>query len=476
MLTRRAFIQGLSLAAVGGGCGVAGATVGWGDGVRAALKAAPARVRIAPDAYPETAVWAYNGTAPGPELRFRQGVRLQVAVDNFLEQPTTVHWHGLRVPNAMDGVAHLTQPPIAPGTRFVYDFTLPDAGTFWYHPHHASHEQVARGLYGALVVEEANPPEVDRDLTWVLSDWRLDENAAQSEDFGDLHDRTHAGRVGNAVALNGVYPEEGTAFTVRSGERLRLRLVNAATARSFALRFNGHAPRIIALDGQPVTPHEAPLGQVVLAPSQRADLILDCIHEPGARFPVADDYYPRRPFTLLEVAYADEAPLRAGVSKAPIALPPNPLAEPDLARAERHEVVFAGGAMGGMAGARLDGVETDLRTLVREHGLAWAVNGVAAGPGAHPRLLDLRLGGHYLLALHNDSAWDHPIHLHGHAFRVLTRNGAPVPHTPWRDTVQLRPDDRVEIAFVADNPGEWMFHCHVLDHQAGGMAATLRVG
>lgn len=440
------------------------------------LRAAPGRVQIGPDGYPATDVWAYNGAVPGPELRFRQGATARMRVANGLADGTTVHWHGLRLPNAMDGVAGVTQPPIAPGAAFDYAFPLPDAGTYWYHPHHASHEQVARGLYGVLVVEETVPIEVDRDLTWVLSDWRLDGDVAQVEDFGNLHDMTHGGRIGNAVALNGAYADPEATFPVRSGERLRLRLVNAATARAFALRFNGHAPRVIALDGQPVTPFEAPTGRVVLAPGQRADLVLDCIHEPGVAFAVADDYYPRSPFDLVQISYVDDSPLRARVPEAPIALPANPVAEPDLARAARHEVVFAGGAMGGLASARLDGVETDLRTLVREHGLAWAINGVASGHGAHARLLDLPLGAHVLLALRNDSAWDHPIHLHGHVFRVVSRNGLPAPFPVWRDTVLLRPEETAEIAFVADNPGEWMFHCHVLDHQQGGMLATVRVG
>jgi len=472
--TRRTFIKGV--AALAGAAVVPPLAAAWPGEVRAVLRAREAAVRVAPDGYPETAAWTFDGSVPGPELRFRQGTTLQVAVDNYLDVPTTVHWHGLRVPNAMDGVAHLTQAPIAPGQRFIYEFELRDAGTNWYHPHHAGHEQVARGLYGALIVEEAQPIEVDRDVTWVLSDWRLDDQAAQFDDFDDLHDMTHAGRIGNAVALNGVYPGEDAGFAVRSGERLRLRLINAATARSFALRFNGHAPRIIALDGQPVTPYEAPLGRVELAPAQRVDVVLDCIHEPGAGFAVEDDHYPRRPYRLVGLDYSDDSPLRERPSRAPIALPANTLPEPDPARAERHEIVFAGGAMGGLTSATIAGEEVDLRTLVREYGLAWAINGVAAKMGDHKRLLDLRLGGHYLLALHNDSAWDHPIHLHGHSFRVLSRNGVRLANPPWRDTVLLRPDDRTEIAFVADNPGDWMFHCHILAHMAGGMSATLRVG
>jgi FtsP/CotA-like multicopper oxidase with cupredoxin domain len=135
------------------------------------LRAASARSRLVRTR--ETVTWLYNGTLPGPEIRLRQGERLRVAIDYALVEETTIHWHGVRVPNAMDGVPHLTQAPIAAGGRFIYEFDAVDAGTFWYHPHQKSFEQVARGLYGPLIVEEPEPLSVDRDVTWMLGDWRL---------------------------------------------------------------------------------------------------------------------------------------------------------------------------------------------------------------------------------------------------------------------------------------------------------------
>ncbi|MGH6947871.1 MAG: multicopper oxidase domain-containing protein, partial [Kiloniellales bacterium] len=131
------------------------------------LTAATGRARLVPSPHPETAVWSYDGLVPGPEIRVRQGERLRVVVENRLDEETTVHWHGVRVPNPMDGVPHLTQKPIAPGESFVYEFDCPDAGTFWYHPHQRSFVQVGRGLYGPLIVEEREPVPVDRDVTWV---------------------------------------------------------------------------------------------------------------------------------------------------------------------------------------------------------------------------------------------------------------------------------------------------------------------
>src|SRR5262249_13618446 len=173
------------------------------------LRASVTRQNLVGAAHPATEVWTYNGSVPGPELRFRQGERLRVEVENALSVPTTVHWHGIRLPNAMDGVPGLTQAPIAAsGGRFVYEFDLPDAGTYWYHPHLGDGEQLARGLYGALVVEERDPPALDRDLVWILSDWRLDREAGLRRDFGSVMDASHAGRIGNTATVNGRVPDK----------------------------------------------------------------------------------------------------------------------------------------------------------------------------------------------------------------------------------------------------------------------------
>lgn len=419
-------------------------------------------------------LWGYNDSIPGPSLRARQGETLRVRVANRLAEETTIHWHGVRVPNAMDGVPHLTQAPIAPnGGQFAYEVPLNDAGTFWYHPHQRGYEQVARGLYGALIVDEKRPPAVDRDMLWILDDWRLDENGQLAGNFGHFMDKSHNGRVGNFVTINGKKPEP---LRLRVGERVRLRLINAANARIFGLAFGGHQPQVIALDGQPVEPHEPQQGRVVLGPAMRADLIIDATGKPGQKFSIEDDFYTRLAYRLTEIVYDDTAPRRRGFEKRdPVRLPPNPLSEPDLRSARRQLVTLTGGMMGGRHPVTFRGEKTNTYRMMMERRAAWALNGIASDGHRIPPFLTLAKGVTCILDLRNETAWPHPMHLHGHSFRVLTRNGAPTQRREWQDTVLMAPRERVEIAFLADNPGDWMFHCHILEHMAAGMMAVIRV-
>lgn len=443
------------------------------------LTAAPARAALAGAKHPATEVWAYSGQVPGPEIRARQGDRVRIIVENRLPEETTVHWHGVRVPNAMDGVPHLTQKPIAPGDSFTYEFDVLDAGTFWYHPHQRSFEQVDRGLSGALIVEERGPLQVDRDVVWLLDDWRLKDDAQIAGDFGNLRDASHAGRLGNTVTINGRVPE---TFSLRAGERVRLRLINAANARFFEPHFDGHIPIIVALDGQPVAPHPPDRGRLILGPGQRADLILDAVGRAGERFKVIDRFYQRQQYELIELAYNDAQPLREGSLDAVPALPSNPVAEPDLSAALRHDIEFGGGMMDPkmirmMREQGRDAMTNHMQSMMRrmQAGMIWTINGVSVTGHVHDPLLTLERGRSYVFEMRNDTAWWHPMHLHGHIFRVLSRDGKPTPRREWLDTVLMAPDERVEIAFVADNPGDWMFHCHIFEHQMAGMMGTVRV-
>ena len=419
------------------------------------LLAAPARAPLLGNAESQTAVWAYSGQVPGPEIRVRQGERVRIFVENRLPEDTTVHWHGVRVPNAMDGVPYLTQKPIARGETFRYEFDVPDAGSYWYHPHFRSYEQAARGLYGLLIVEERDAVAFDRDVAWLLGDWRLNREAQIVDDFGNRMDAGMGGRVGNAVTVNG---RPAQPLHVRAGERVRLRLFNAANARIFALVFRGHRPVILALDGQPVEPHAPANGRILLGPAMRVDLMLNMTGAPGERFAIRDTFYPTQAYSLGEIVYTDESPLKDRPAGPPPHLPPNTMPEPDVDKAERHRIVFGGGMMGGM-----------------DAGGIWTVNGRSASGHAHQPFLHLKLGRSYVLELLNNTSWHHPIHLHGYAFRVIARNGRPTRFREWQDTVFMDPDEKVEIAFVADNPGDWMIHCHILEHMQTGLMGVIRV-
>ena len=427
------------------------------------LRARPGTARLAPADYPETPIWGYDGRVPGPTIRVRQGERVVRRFVNGLPQPSAVHWHGIRIENSMDGVPELTQPVVQPGAEFLYDFAPPDAGTYWYHSHHRTFEQMARGLYGVLVVEEPEPPEVDREEVLVLDDWRLADDASIHDSFGSLHDWAHAGRIGNWITVNG---ESAWSRETSRHERLRLRLVNAANARIFSLALKHLEGWVVALDGQPL-PAPRAAGPLVLAPGQRVDLIVDATAGEGEEGLLV--YRGReQDFTLASFTFRGQA--REARLPAPRPLPPNPVpALGDLSQARRETLRMDGGAMGRMRQAMLDGRMMGVRELAGQ-GKVWAFNGLAEMPDAP--LLTASRGETVRLAMVNDSAWPHAMHLHGHHFRAIASDGAA---GPLRDTLLLDRGETAEIAFVADNPGDWLLHCHMPGHSFSGMKTWFRV-
>ncbi|MFC3613004.1 multicopper oxidase family protein [Lutimaribacter marinistellae] len=459
MLTRRQFNKKL----LGSVASLAMPRIAVADGVQD-LVASEARTRLAPAEYPETEVWAFGGSVPGPTIRVPQGAKVSRRFVNDLPQPSSVHWHGIRIENAMDGVAGMTQPAVEPGAQFTYDFTAPDAGTYWYHPHNRSWEQMARGLYGALIVEEAEgAPEVDLDDVLLIDDWRLNDAAQIADDFGAMHDWAHAGRIGNWITVNG-----NGAWTreVQQHTRMRLRLVNTANARIFSLEARGLEGWIVALDGMPLETPE-PLERLSLAPAQRADLIVDVTADEGGEAMLVsferDGGYALASFPV-------QGRARTARLSDPIPLPPNPVpALRSINDARRAELHMEGGAMGGMQSAMMGGRRMGMREMAAA-GKVWAFNGMAE-MGETP-LIDAARGETIRIAMTNDTAWPHAMHLHGHHFRQISADGSV---GPLRDTLLMNRSETVEIAFVADNPGDWLLHCHMLEHSAGGMMTWLRV-
>src|SRR3972149_3092991 len=296
---------------------------------------------------PATPIWGYDGVVPGPTIRVRRGDEVKVRVVNRLAQPTAVHWHGLRLDNRMDGVPHLTQAPIAPDASFDYRFTAPDAGTFWYHPHWHAGEQLDRGLYGLLIVDEERPVEVDQDVALLLDDWRLDQSGRIHESFGNMHDAAMAGRYGNHLTANGLSNVE---IPVVTNERIRLRLVNVANARVMPVRIAGHAATAVAIDGQPAEPFLLDRARMGLTPGGRCDVFVDATLASGTTADILVDT-GRQEVAVARLVYAAGAPKRAAPLGPVRALPPNPLPERmDFIGALKLDVPLEGGMMGMMRG------------------------------------------------------------------------------------------------------------------------------
>lgn len=453
------------------------------------LKAVRAKASLLGPGEPETDVWSYNNVVPGPVVRARRGEQVKVRLINELDDPTTIHWHGIRIENAMDGVAGLTQAPVKPGDSFDYVFTVPDAGTYWYHSHNKSWEQMARGLYGRLIIDgDVDTDAFATDHTLMIDDWRLGNNGAIDEQsFGSMMDWSHGGRLGNWVTVNGTsYPE----MTLSATGANRLRLVNPSNARIYEIVFKGLKAHLIGLDGQVFDKPRPVEGPLALSPAQRIDLAVFSDGGEAAEMLAlnGDGQLGIAGFSLSKDGGASSG-------QVPV-LKPNTLAEPNLDDALSLDLNMQGGAMGMMTGARMGGGMMEgmgrgmggmggmgrgmgggmmgMRDLV-QNGFAWAFNGVAGMP--EKPLFSVPRGRTVRMTMINDTRWPHAMHLHGHHFRVLSRDGEPEPGTPWRDTVTtgVAEAQKVEIAFVADNPGKWLLHCHMTEHMAAGMVTWFEV-
>ena len=436
------------------------------------LIARPGRQLLLEPGQPDTRIWGYDGQVPGPELRVKQGQEVAVNLVNQLPQATTIHWHGIRIDNDMDGVAGLTQPAVKPNERFTYRFVPPDAGTYWYHPHNRTWEQLARGLQGALIVEEQRPPQIDRDITLIVDDWRIGRDGQiHEQSFGSMRDISHAGRLGNILTLNA---HDRLDLPVIANQRLRLRLINTSNARVVGIIFEQHAPIVFALDGQPVAAPFAPAQNMVfLAPAQRADIILDCNNEVGSKTPIRVDT-GREKLELGQLTYHPARRARAKVLAGIPMLAPNPMpAELDLANAVTVDLEMAGGAMAPFDRAIYKGRETEIRDLVQKHQKAWAFNGIVGMPDKP--LARFERGKTIAIKLTNRTLWPHAMHFHGHHVREISHS-AREPRPYWRDTVFIQREQEITVAFQAHNPGKWMLHCHMLAHQAGGMSTWYEVG
>jgi FtsP/CotA-like multicopper oxidase with cupredoxin domain len=403
-----------------------------------------------------TPVWTYGGVLPGPLLRLRAGDRLVVHFKNSLPEPTTVHWHGVRLPNAMDGAPPHSQEPVPPGGTFDYEFVVPDPGLFWYHPHEQSAAQLGFGLYGALLVEPAAPEPVGLgdEVVMILSDIPIDEatGAMQAPDQGgDLG--TLFGREGGVLLVNG---RRRPTLQARNGLPQRWRIVNAARSRYYRVALPGHTFERIGGDtGLLPAPIES--NELVLVPGQRADVVVRPTGLPGETVTLSwlpfDRGYGsvefRDPAPILDVLLAGEA-----VAERPIPALGGAVEPLDLTSATQVSMSFTQGP--GPDGS-----------------LVLGIDGV---PFAEAQPVYAEVGETQVWTVSNTMEWAHPFHLHGFFFQELDESGAFVEPIEWKDTANVPVDGSLRFAVRYDaRPGMWMFHCHILDHADAGMMGMVDV-
>jgi FtsP/CotA-like multicopper oxidase with cupredoxin domain len=403
-----------------------------------------------------TSAWTYNGTIPGPLIRAHVGDHLIVHFTNHLPADTTVHWHGVRLPSSMDGVPGHTQPPVASGGSFDYEFDLPDAGLFWYHPHVDSAVQVGDGLYGAILVEDPAAASVESsfgdETVLVLSDIDVTADGALGDpttggDFGTLF-----GRQGQVILVNGkVKP----TILARPGLRQRWRIVNAAKSRYFQLALDGHTFTRIGGDGG-LIPAPVTTDKLLVIPGGRADVVFTPSGQPGTTLPVRWIPYDRGYGTdymipaedVFYVQFAD----KVGIDEAPLPAALRAIAPIDTSAAMAREL--------------------DLTQDLSTGKLVLGINGVPSWEAAPYKA---RVGDTETWTIVNTMDFDHPFHLHGFFFQPLDpTTGAALASPEWRDTYNVPQHSMVQIAVKYDDrPGMWMFHCHILDHADAGMMGML---
>ncbi|NOZ61931.1 MAG: multicopper oxidase family protein [Calditrichaeota bacterium] len=423
--------------------------------------------------------FTYNGQLPGPIIRVTEGDNVRIVVENKLSENTTIHWHGIPVPNAMDGVPGITQKPIKSGETFVYEFPALPAGSYIYHSHESY--QLDQGLYGGLIIEpKKEERSYDQEYTLILEDWvTVDGGGPAAARAG----RTRGGTMGmgrmmgrgrrkrgnepllepdyNAYAVNGKVFSAGKPFRLKKGDRVRLRIMNVSSATIYTLRLAGHSLTITHADGRPVESHEVDALQIGMGERYDVEFIAD---NPG-RWVLYNlkDGTPVGGWELATFLYdgivsksysGDSMERRFHVNSYDMlaGIPETEIPEVGGQIDRKIRMTLSGGMMGSPY---------------------WTINGKV-----FPDTDDIKIkpGERVRFEYSNHSMMAHPMHLHGHFFEVVG-SGSRSGHRIKKDTVIVAAHrGRAAIEFVADNPGDWFHHCHNLYHLVGGMANVVRNG
>ena len=391
---------------------------------------------------------AYEGTVPGPVIVINAGNLLRVHLVNELTEATTVHWHGVRAPWLMDGVAGETQSPIQPGETYLYQFVVPDPGLYWFHPHMDTAKLIDEGLYGLLLVKDPAEPAVGCDMPVALDDVELGADGQIVHASMESHTPGH---LGNTILANG---RIDLRVPIKSGGHDLLRFVNAANARTFDLSLEDHEFTVVGFDGG-FLPEPYTVSHLEIGPGERFEVLVDGTGKPGRSYrllnrrdltdPAETDPLGAGPETVLTLVYGPDAESAA----API-FPAAPLPTWTPSGTPAHRWVLG------------DKMSATGRMVSTIDGAVW--------PDV-PMQTFLVDGSPITVEIANLATGAHPMHFHGERLLVVARNGTPLPHRGWKDTVQVRPGERLTLIGDFSNLGKWLLHCHILEHAEDGMMA-----
>ncbi|PEA02362.1 multicopper oxidase family protein [Bacillus cereus] len=452
-------------------------------------------------------VWTFNGSSPGPEIRVKKGEKVKVTLKNELSAPVSIHWHGYPIPNNMDGIPGVTQDAVEPGKSFTYEFEANVPGTYWYHSHQDSVNQLDRGLYGALIVEDTKE-KYDKDYTLMLDEWVTDkeemnkqlkemtkgqignkskgnENEEKNDDkngmahsgmdmgsdqkdsgnmagmdHGNMKMEGHDMSMYDLFTINGKSGDLVVPLKVNKGDKVRLRLVNAGYL-SHDIHVHGHDIKVIATDGQPINDPKVIKDKVIsIAPGERYDI--EFTANKTGKWYVEDHSKNKGAKGMKAVIEYDGSKEMKDKADEKEKLP-------------KVDIMKYGTKKLGSFPLNQEYTATynmDLNTQMNGNEMVYTINGkvfLDIDP------IQVKKGDLVKVKLVNRSKMDdHPMHLHGHFFQVLSKDGKPIEGSPIvKDTLNLKPGEEYEVAFVADNPGEWMFHCHDLHHASAGMVTEV---
>lgn len=407
--------------------------------------------------------WTYNGSIPGKEIRATEGDLIRVHLKNELEEPVTIHWHGMVLPNKMDGVAGVTQNAVQPGETFTYEFVANEAGTYWYHSHQNSGEQIDRGLYGSLIIEPKDKT-YDQDFVIMLDEWRLNRESSSSGMMGGgTPGEMDSQMLYNTFSVNGKSAPNISPLELNEGETVRLRFINAGYQKHY-LYTNDIPFKVVGIDGKTVMDAAESTDVIEIAPGERIDIEFVAKQKEDWSI-ISVNRVEASKDIRIPITIKNRTNFSSSISKGEqnkqlkvVDYPTIGKMKPIINDQDQPDLEYTMDLSVGMGGFFGNG------------GMEFKINGKAF-PKTEPIVVEK--GDLVKVTIRNESMVDHPMHLHGHYFQVISKNGEPFKTPLVKDLINVKPREEYEIMFVADNPGDWVFHCHDLVHAGNGMVTVL---